>query len=44
MSAMIKLEGLQKEHTRVKNRIESGTIKVIHYDSAHEFLKTLHKI
>ena len=44
MSTTISLENLRKEHARIKEGIAKCEIKVIHYGSASEFLKTLQKI
>jgi len=44
MSTTISLENLKKEHARIKTAIANGEIKIIQYDSASEFLKTLQKI
>jgi len=40
MCTRINLENLRKEHARIKTGIESGEIKVTHYDSALDFLKS----
>ncbi|MEX0656468.1 MAG: hypothetical protein WD154_02845 [Nitrosopumilaceae archaeon] len=44
MSTTISLANLRKEHARIKTEIAKGTIKIIHYGSASDFLKSLQKI
>ena len=44
MSTQVSLENLRKEHARIKAGIKDGSIKVTHYGSALEFLKSQQEI